>query len=329
MGSLRSWSSRRFVAVDDKEGDGSSKHLTDFEVNDNEVKPLSRYGSSASSSSSNSSRDLVNVLGNDGNDNRPLEKSEQPELKSPAPFRVSSVSSNKLSPENHMPAGQVPGGYLPNRIPSSVFSGKPATPMDWSTASNESLFSIHVGNGSFSKDQLFMLYKSGELTELDEQIIAQGDLLPPLKELQDMATRNENIDKDSGDHNHQKMPPAEEVHNPISNTPTVELSAVPGNYTQEKNSPAKVHNSPTKSISGRSDGSNNSTHSFAFPLLTGTSDAGRFSPVNGDQNNKGLQIRSVKQQEQSTRELQPQTPVTHQNACIRSWFSWFYCCRCS
>ena len=278
MGSLRSWSSHRFVAVDDKEGDGSSRHLTDFEVNDNEVKPLSRNGSSASSSSSNSSQDLVNVLGNGGNDNKPLEKSEQPELKSPAPFRVSSVSSTELSPENHMPAGQVPGGYVPNRIPSSVFSGKPATPMDWSTASNESLFSIHVGNGSFSKDQFFMSYKSGELTKLDEQIIAQGNLLPPLKELEDMATRNENIDKGSGatemskntttmvDHGHQKMPPAEEVHNPISNTPTLDLGTVAGNYCQEKKFPTKVHNSLTNSISGRSDESNNSTRSFVFPV---------------------------------------------------------------
>ncbi|XWS40995.1 hypothetical protein CRYUN_Cryun17cG0043100 [Craigia yunnanensis] len=340
--------SHRVEAVDDKEGDGSSKHLTDFEV-----KPLSRHGSSASSSSSDSSQDLVNVHGNnDNDDNKPLEKSEQPELKLSTPFRVSFVSSNEQSPDNHMPAGQVPGGYVPNRIPSSIFSSKPATPTDWSTASNESLFSIHVGNGSFSKDQFFMLYKSGELTKLDEQIIAQGNLLPPLKELEDMAARNENIEKGSGatemsnntkilvvetnevaeDHSHQKRPRAEEVHNPVINTPTVDLGAVAGNHSQEKKFPAEVHNSPTNSISGLSDDSNNSTLSFAFPVLTGT-DAGRFSSVNGDQNNKGLQTQSVKQQQQeqkqSTAELQPQTPVTPQNASSRSWFSWFYCCRYS
>lgn len=43
----------------------------------------------------------------------------------------------------------------PNRIPSSVFErSKSTTPMEWSVASNESLFSIHVGNSSFSKENV-------------------------------------------------------------------------------------------------------------------------------------------------------------------------------
>ncbi|URE23427.1 hypothetical protein MUK42_26295 [Musa troglodytarum] len=43
----------------------------------------------------------------------------------------------------------------PNRIPSSVFArSKSNTPMEWSVASNESLFSIHVGNSSFSKENV-------------------------------------------------------------------------------------------------------------------------------------------------------------------------------
>lgn len=48
----------------------------------------------------------------------------------------------------------VPAGYDPKRIPSSIFSSKSAAAADWSAASNESLFSIHVGNGSFSKEEL-------------------------------------------------------------------------------------------------------------------------------------------------------------------------------
>ncbi|XVF60685.1 hypothetical protein PTKIN_Ptkin08bG0068000 [Pterospermum kingtungense] len=302
-------------AVDDKKGDGSSKHLKD-----NEVKPLSRHGSSASSSSSDSELD---------------KSDQQPELKS---FRVSFASSNGQSPD-----------YVPNRIPSSIFSSKPT--MDWSTASNESLFSIQVGNVSFSRDQFFMLYKSGELTKLDEQIIAQGNVLPSLKELEDMASRNENIviEKGSGatekpknttiavesskvaeGDSHQKTPPAEEVQKPA---PTVDLGTVSG---QEKKCPAEVKNLHTNSISGLSDESSNSTLSFAFPVLAGGTDAGRLSSANvADQNNKGLQqTQSVKQQEQqqqekeqSTEELQPKTPVTPQNGSSRSWFSWFHCCR--
>lgn len=50
------------------------------------------------------------------------------------------------------------------RIPSYVFARTKSTaPMEWSTASNESLFSIHMGNMSFNRDQLFWLGKSGEL----------------------------------------------------------------------------------------------------------------------------------------------------------------------
>ncbi|XP_019068259.2 uncharacterized protein [Solanum lycopersicum] len=53
-----------------------------------------------------------------------------------------------------------PPGYDPNRIPKSIFSSKPTT-TDWSSASNESLFSIQMGASSFSTD--YMLPKSGEV----------------------------------------------------------------------------------------------------------------------------------------------------------------------
>ncbi|KAL0302320.1 UNVERIFIED_CONTAM: hypothetical protein Sangu_3107800 [Sesamum angustifolium] len=44
------------------------------------------------------------------------------------------------------------GGFDPNRIPASVFSGPLSTPTDWSVASNDSLFSIRIGNTSFARD---------------------------------------------------------------------------------------------------------------------------------------------------------------------------------
>lgn len=50
------------------------------------------------------------------------------------------------------------------RIPSHVFSRtKSKSAMEWSVASNESLFSIHMGNMSFTREQLCWLGKSGEL----------------------------------------------------------------------------------------------------------------------------------------------------------------------
>ncbi|KAL6995071.1 hypothetical protein U1Q18_005205 [Sarracenia purpurea var. burkii] len=48
------------------------------------------------------------------------------------------------------------------RIPSCVFARTKSTaPVDWSVASNESLFSIHTGNMSFNYDAMF--WQSGEL----------------------------------------------------------------------------------------------------------------------------------------------------------------------
>ncbi|XP_050229473.2 uncharacterized protein LOC126678622 [Mercurialis annua] len=67
------------------------------------------------------------------------------------------------------------GGYDPNRIPSSIFASKPTTPMDWSVASNESLFSIHMGNNSFSRDHVFLMYKSGEFPDTNN---SQTSLFP-------------------------------------------------------------------------------------------------------------------------------------------------------
>ncbi|MBA0707680.1 hypothetical protein Golax_019709, partial [Gossypium laxum] len=51
----------------------------------------------------------------------------------------------------------------PSRIPSHIFNPTSETsPGDWSVASNDSLFSIHMGNTSFN-DRLSLMSKSGEL----------------------------------------------------------------------------------------------------------------------------------------------------------------------
>ncbi|KAB2633605.1 hypothetical protein D8674_029852 [Pyrus ussuriensis x Pyrus communis] len=52
----------------------------------------------------------------------------------------------------------------PYRIPDYVFArNKSTSPMEWSPASNESLFSIQMGNMSFTRDEINWLCKSGEL----------------------------------------------------------------------------------------------------------------------------------------------------------------------
>ncbi|OMO53143.1 hypothetical protein CCACVL1_28856 [Corchorus capsularis] len=51
-----------------------------------------------------------------------------------------------------------------SRIPSYVFArNKSSGNMEWSVASNESLFSIQMGNASFTTDQMSWMSKSGEL----------------------------------------------------------------------------------------------------------------------------------------------------------------------
>ncbi|QHO11901.1 hypothetical protein HN51_069598 [Arachis hypogaea] len=62
-------------------------------------------------------------------------------------------------------------GYDASRIPSSIFE-KPANPLDWSVASNESLFSLHVGNLSFNRDHVFVNYE----VSMPHEVPQSGDL---------------------------------------------------------------------------------------------------------------------------------------------------------
>ncbi|XP_011070939.1 uncharacterized protein LOC105156490 isoform X2 [Sesamum indicum] len=62
-----------------------------------------------------------------------------------------------------------PGSFDPHKIPASIFNRQPS--LNWSTESNESLFSISIGNLSFSRDALRMstdMYRTGELPKRGE-----------------------------------------------------------------------------------------------------------------------------------------------------------------
>ncbi|CAL9775981.1 unnamed protein product [Musa acuminata subsp. burmannicoides] len=66
-------------------------------------------------------------------------------------------TSSTLEPRQSLPvqAMEMSNASDPDRIPSSVFTRtKSTTQKDWSVASNESLFSIHVGNSSLSRDHV-------------------------------------------------------------------------------------------------------------------------------------------------------------------------------
>lgn len=125
------------------------------------------------------------------------------------------------------------GGYDPDRIPSSVFAiSKSTTPMEWSVASNESLFSIHIGNNSFSKELI---------------------MLSPPPPVPVAATDTENIKigkEQSGD--------------TVVADETVNAERVSAQAQSEENLPTPTSLN-SSSLSHRSDGSGISARSFAFP----------------------------------------------------------------
>ena len=84
------------------------------------------------------------------------------------PEHWSGINSSPIQSPPVQTMGRPGAGYDPNRIPSSVFNNKSTSPMEWSVTSNESLFSIHMGNNSFSKEHALFLGKSGELLRPDE-----------------------------------------------------------------------------------------------------------------------------------------------------------------
>lgn len=68
--------------------------------------------------------------------------------------------TKRTPPTQMMVRNDPPEAY---RIPSSVFERTKSTaPMEWSVTSNDSLFSIHMGNNSFSGDQSILLDMSME-----------------------------------------------------------------------------------------------------------------------------------------------------------------------
>ncbi|KAJ0972503.1 hypothetical protein J5N97_020462 [Dioscorea zingiberensis] len=141
----------------------------------------------------------------------------------------------------------------PNRIPSSVFTRtKSTTPMEWSVASNESLFSIHLGNNSFSRDHVLLL-KSGDLTNF---YVGNLDSSSPFSTPVGMDSshaleQHENVAQAANAEAMKDVLRAAADEHSSTGKPPVELPPL-GN-----------------SLSRNSDSSVQSFRSFAFPILTG------------------------------------------------------------
>lgn len=246
-------------ATDHEHKGGSSKNLrVHFDVPSKEVDPVTHQKSPGSSSSSSASSTDLDAIDRTFFNGPPFESekdhglemegptSPADHLSAPSPAWSNQSGSGTQSPS--MQATGRPAGYDPNRIPSSVFSSKSTTPMEWSVASNESLFSIHIGNSSFSRDHFIMFNnKSGELARTDE-LMAIPATLPRL-------TASE----------HDKSKSADVATEASDETTLADWRGSAKDDNKGRGSPAEdvgFYNT----ISYRSDESNTSTRSFHFPL---------------------------------------------------------------
>ncbi|XP_024018309.1 suppressor protein SRP40 [Morus notabilis] len=174
-------------------------------------------------------------------------------------FQVSDVTHE--SPVHRMVSPPVqtmeqPEGYDPLRIPSSVFESKSTTPMEWSVASNESLFSLHVGNSSFSKDQFYMFsdFKSGELAKSGEIVIFSPPPTPSPSIPEAEIEINSLETKESAG-------AKELTENPIKDEARQSAEG-----SSAKRVPRPAVSSNSSGHSHRSEESETSARSFAFPI---------------------------------------------------------------
>ncbi|GMN42102.1 hypothetical protein TIFTF001_011323 [Ficus carica] len=153
---------------------------------------------SISSSSTSSQESVVTEKDVLESPDRPPKGLVFPDLKDPisSPLDFSPQFTPILQSPRIQASAARPSGYDPNRIPASIFS-EPSTPMEWSVASNESLFSIHAGNTSFSKDQFLMMYKSSEL--LNDFNFASSAALPRLSGAHSGEIKRVNFETGLGD----------------------------------------------------------------------------------------------------------------------------------
>ncbi|ERM97004.1 hypothetical protein AMTR_s00074p00195220 [Amborella trichopoda] len=165
---------KTFLEAENIEEDDEWVLLSQGKISSNEE---DRFAESSDSSSSDSSSDDLE-LGFRGEPKMGQKVILEPSPAIPEPDCMADGHGYErpmLLRSVHSDSVQAPGvSLLPPRPSdtqgfSSVSKTKSQTPMEWSVASNESLFSFHVGNSSFSRDHVFLFGKSGELTNFSNR----------------------------------------------------------------------------------------------------------------------------------------------------------------
>ncbi|XP_062189015.1 uncharacterized protein LOC133892332 [Phragmites australis] len=208
----------------------------------------------------------------------------------------------------------------PKRIPSSVFArSKSSTPTDWSVTSNESLFSINVGNASFSKDHFFMYGKSGELGNPNDPLAP----LPPLP---------------------RQSPVSSPMKSEMAKTTGQASAKVKPTALRDGDQDGDEKTDYNHSVSHRSDAS---TTSFAFPILAGDVRSSGSLKDNQPELARQSTVQLAQQMEPQVEQEAPkvkveapkleQAPVlapasalapasTPQQPATTKWFPWCSCC---
>ncbi|CAI9109844.1 OLC1v1009755C1 [Oldenlandia corymbosa var. corymbosa] len=215
-------------------------------------------------------------------------------------------------------------GYDPNRIPSSIFSTKPGTPLDWSVASNESLFSIHMGNNSFSRDSAILQGlefggKPEDWSNVSEPKLSESNSytpnLPPVEE----TPRRSDSSRPS---NVYVRPGLEEE---LGETPKVARGGTGEDHSQEK--PRLSTSSAFSDGKGigprKSNESTQSSDSFAFPVLLG--EGVKENSLKVPPTEKPPQTPESKSQEEDPK---PSEATETQPPPAAGTASWFSCLRC-
>ncbi|CAN1838804.1 hypothetical protein LINPERHAP1_LOCUS35559 [Linum perenne] len=218
--------------------------------------PIIRIGSSSSESSTESD---VSSSFDIGTHDRSYRSCLSPGVVSPRPV----INDKPELPPTQFPPIQImqkSEGYEQDRIPSSVFllrNSSDALVSDWSMNSNDSLFSINVGNGhSFSKEKEAVI-NSETITEVSKSQ-ELFSFTPP---------RSENPESPSSPTAFPASPIVELAQEQKADkegetAPTIENGKKPGDER-----PKKVPTVSWKSSATYSEKSQTSSNSFAFPLV--------------------------------------------------------------
>ncbi|GMN54293.1 hypothetical protein TIFTF001_023413 [Ficus carica] len=230
------------------------------------------------------------------------------------PGNVYSNSTTQFPPTQVMERPNDPSssGY---RIPSYVFARTKSTaPMEWSTASNESLFSIHMGSTSFNRDQLFWLGKSGELGMSGTFLDSSSNPPPPMNVKPSHGIHNSaTLDNDFRAAEAKAAETMREVIRESAENMAKENAVPPAKDTHASSRISRQHDDKTKS--------------FAFPVLSGDGDK-----------STSVKVGAAKQAQKSpsgtpkTALVEADTPRANRYGMaglsrLLSYYSCFTCCR--